>query len=355
MNLQRIHKVRDIMKQASLDALLFLHPANMRYLSGFTGTDGAYLVTLESTVFLTDSRYVEQARRQVFADDIRLYTNKIHGICELLKPLKITAVGFEAETLSYSSVANFRKEDEDISWIPLEEDLSPLRAVKDQGEISDIERATAIAEESFETLLGYIKPGMTEADVALELEYLLRKNGGEEKAFDFIVASGHRGALPHGVASSKVIALGEMVTVDFGTVVNGYHSDETVTFATGLVSDELKRIFDIVYEAHQRAVEHLAPGVDLIEVDRRSRDYIASKGYKDYFGHGLGHAVGLEVHEYPALSPRSKAVGQEGMVLTIEPGIYLPGVGGVRIEDMYVITENGNRKLTRIPKEFRTI
>jgi Xaa-Pro aminopeptidase len=194
-----------------------------------------------------------------------------------------------------------------------------------------------------------------EREVALELEFAMKRLGGEEKAFDFIVASGARGAMPHGIASAKSIEAGDLVTLDFGTRYNGYHSDETVTVAVGEVKPELRKIFDTVLEAHDRAMAEIRPGVSLRDIDGTARHYIDSQGYGSYFGHGLGHGVGLEVHEYPTVSPRSEAVAEEGMVFTVEPGIYIPELGGVRIEDMVQVTADGCRQLTRIKKDFRTL
>jgi Xaa-Pro aminopeptidase len=200
-----------------------------------------------------------------------------------------------------------------------------------------------------------IRPGVVERDVALALEYALKRRGAEEKAFDFIVASGTRGALPHGVASDKRLAEGELVTIDFGCRVDGYHADETVTLAVGRSADVLQRVFEVVLAAHDQALAAVAPGLPMVELDRIAREHIANAGYGEFFGHGLGHGVGLEVHEAPTVSARSKAVVQKGMVFTIEPGIYLPEVGGVRIEDMVVATDGGARVLTLIPKHYRNL
>ncbi|MEJ2520948.1 MAG: M24 family metallopeptidase, partial [Desulfuromonadales bacterium] len=194
-----------------------------------------------------------------------------------------------------------------------------------------------------------------ENELALALEYALRQAGGEEKAFAIIVASGDRGALPHGLASDKPLAAGELVTIDFGCRRAGYHSDETITLAIGDVPSGLRRIYDTVLEAHDRALAAVRPGLLLKDLDAVARDYISAQGYGAFFGHGLGHGVGLEVHEAPVVSPRSQQIAAEGMVLTIEPGIYVPGTGGVRIEDMVLVTANGGRVLTKIPKTFRNI
>ena len=200
-----------------------------------------------------------------------------------------------------------------------------------------------------------IVTGVTEAEIALALEIAVRKRGCAEKSFDFIVASGERGALPHGVASDKIISQSDMVTIDFGGRFNGYYSDETVTCALGEPDDKMREVFDIVLEAHDRAISSIKPGVPLKDIDAAARDYIKECGYDDYFGHGLGHGVGLEVHEAPRVSPMSKGLTEAGMVFTVEPGIYLPGLGGVRIEDMVVVTADGCRVLTHLPKKYRRL
>jgi Xaa-Pro aminopeptidase len=196
-------------------------------------------------------------------------------------------------------------------------------------------------------------PGVSERELALALEFALKRSGAEEKAFDFIVASGERGALPHGIASEKKIGRGELVTIDFGSRVNGYHSDETVTVAVGEIDDKAREIFDTVLAAHDQALAAVRPGISIVALDAVARGHIARRGYGEFFGHGLGHGVGLEIHEYPSLSPNSEGFIEEGMVITIEPGIYVPGLGGVRIEDTVVVTSDGYRCLTRIPKQFQ--
>ena len=218
-----------------------------------------------------------------------------------------------------------------------------------------LERAAGLNLEAIGEVLPLLVPGTTERQLAIELEFALKRRGGQDKAFDFIVASGPRGAMPHGVASDKELAAGELVTIDFGTRVDGYHSDETVTLALGRVDARQREVFDTVLAAHDRAIAGIRPGMALRDVDALAREYIAGQGFGDYFGHGLGHGVGLEVHEYPVVSPRSEIIAEEGMVFTIEPGIYIPEVCGVRIEDMVAVTADGCRLLTRIPKEFRSL
>jgi Xaa-Pro aminopeptidase len=243
----------------------------------------------------------------------------------------------------------------ELTWVPIGEEVLSLRGAKGPSEIEALLEATRISAEAFEEILPLVRPGAVEKEIALALEFAMKRRGGEEKAFDFIVASGYRGALPHGIASDKVIATGELVTFDFGTRFAGNHSDETVTVAVGEVPSRLREIFDTVLHAHDLAIAQVRPGVALKDIDSVARRHIAGRGYGDYFGHGLGHGVGLEVHEYPTVSPRSEAVAEAGMVITIEPGIYIPELGGVRIEDMVQVTTDGCRPLTRIPKTFRTL
>ena len=351
----RRKKVVNLLAELGLDALVFCQPENIRYLCGFSGSDGVLIVTPEQFVFLTDSRYTTQARDEVVVDCIEEYNIKADGVIAQLSTSTVTRIGFEAD-LAFSSVNGFQeKGDANWQWLHFKEELQSLRLHKSADEISSLANAADLNIISLKEIETMIRPGVRENEIALALEFALRKHGAEEKAFDIIVASGLRGAMPHGIASDKVLSEGELVTIDFGCRLSGYHSDETVTFALGKVSNELRTIYDTVLEAHDRALVAVSPGVALNELDRIARDHINACGFGDYFGHGLGHGVGLEVHEAPVVSPRSKAIAEEGMVFTIEPGIYVPGVGGVRIEDMVLVTEDGHRILTKIPKTFRNI
>ncbi len=313
------------------------------------------MATASQLVFLTDSRYTTQARNEVSADEINEYKIKADAVIELLQSLDVNKIGFEASlTVGFFEELK-EKGNSEWLWVNLKDHLQRLRLIKSSAEIDKIVSAADLNEAAFNKISDMIRPGVKENEIALALEFELRKLGSEEKAFDIIVASGERGALPHGVASNKIIQEGELVTIDFGCRVSGYFSDETVTVAVGEVSNELQIIFNTVLEAHDRAINGVKPGIAFTELDNIAREHIASCGYGDYFGHGLGHGVGLEVHEAPVLSPRSKLFAEEGMVFTIEPGIYVPGFGGVRLEDMVQVTENGCRVLTKIPKMFRNI
>jgi len=354
--LDRVRAAREVQKKEKLDALLFFGLPVIRYLCGFTGTDGVLLMTESESVFLTDSRYKQQAVEQVSADRIVCYKNKFPGLIEELKEQNLVRVGFDAEKLYVSDFNVLTKiADEQMEWIPLDEPLRALRACKQESELDALRKAAALNKAAFEQVLPRIVPGVTERFIALELEVALKRLGGECNAFDFIVASGKRGALPHGVASGKTLEIGDLVTIDFGTRVDGYYSDETITLALGEIDGKLRQIFDIVLKAHDLALEAVRPGIEICELDAVARNYISKQGYGDYFGHGLGHGVGLEIHEYPAVSPRTDALLEEGMVITIEPGIYLPGIGGVRIEDTVVVTADGCEALTGIPKQLYQI
>ena len=344
-----------LLAEYDLGALLFCARENLRYLCGFTGSDGVLLLTAGHSLFLTDSRYTTQAQTQVSADRVEEYRLQADAVVAALRDAGVRRIGFEA-SLAYGKVNDLRTRGEATwEWRPLREELEGLRLVKSGPEIAAIEAAAQLNATAFAEVETLLRPGTGERDVALALEFALKRRGAEEKAFDFIVASGERGALPHGVASGRHLAQGELVTIDFGCRVDGYHADETVTVAIGTVADELRRVFDIVLTAHDLALAAVAPGLPVCELDRVAREHITAAGYGENFGHGLGHGVGLDVHEAPTVSSRSKAVVQEGMVFTIEPGIYLPGVGGVRIEDMVLATAAGSRVLTRIPKQFRNL
>ena len=356
MSINRYRQIRQLLQEEQLDALVLFGLTNIRYLCGFEGTDGVLLVTAEKSIFLTDARYTSQAKSQVSADQIICYKNKFPRLITELLQGKLKQVGFDAEQTTVASLDELQTlAAEAISWQPLAKQLEPLRALKTAAEITRLRQAASLNRAAFEEIVPLIRPGATERQIALELEFALKRRGGEVNAFDFIVASGERGALPHGVASDKPLQAGELVTIDFGTRVAGYHSDETVTLAIGPVSGKLRQIFDIVLKAHDLALEATRPGIRLCDLDAVARDHITSQGFAEYFGHGLGHGVGLEIHEYPSVSSKAQDPLKAGMVITIEPGIYVPGLGGVRIEDTIVVTADGYDALTMIPKQFRQL
>ena len=262
MNFERISKLRKMLAGLDLDAILFSHLPNIRYFGGFTGSDGLLIVDRGKTCFLTDSRYTQQAREEVFADDICEYKIRENGVQALLKDRQVRRLGFEADSLTFGNVLKFKeKTGGEVEWVPLGDEIRSLRGEKNFQEMEEIRQAARLNAEAFEEVLPLIKAGKTEREVALALEFSLKKLGGEEKAFDFIVASGFRGALPHGIASEKRICPGEMVTIDFGVRWQGYHSDETVTVAVGNVSDQLVNVYDTVLAAHDLAIGKTRPGM----------------------------------------------------------------------------------------------
>ncbi len=352
----RVENLRQMLRQNNIDAVLFTDLPSLRYFCGFTGSDGALLVTDEVVAFLTDSRYTCQAHQEVTADRIVQHQGKTEGIAVLLAEVGAHTIGFDGASLSYASFEDLRvKCPADCDWRPLPKAFKGLRGIKQPGEIAIMKQAAQIAAEAFDEIRCQIIPGAVERDLALALEIAMRRRGAEEKSFPFIVASGERGALPHGVASDRRLKDGELVTFDFGARWQGYCSDETVTLALGNVSSRLREVYDVVFEAQQLALAAIRPGVSLMDIDETARAYIAGRGFGEYFGHGLGHGVGLEVHEFPVVSGRSEDRAVEGMVFTVEPGIYIPDLGGVRLEDTILVTAGGYERLTSIPKQFSSI
>lgn len=348
----RLTKLRDAMRKDNLQAMLVTSDFNRRYMTGFTGTAGVAVVTLDKAFFITDFRYTEQASEQVKDFEIIEHKGLIQEeVGQLVKKLSVENIGFEKNHLTYGQYETYKNNIE-VALLPADNLIERIRLIKDSEEINILKKACKIADDAFEHILTYIKPGIKEIDVANELEFFMRKQGATSSSFDMIVASGLRSSLPHGVASEKEIQAGELVTLDFGALYQGYCSDITRTVAVGEISDELKNIYNVVLQAQIRGVEGIKPGMSAKEADKLTRDYIDQQGYGKYFGHSTGHGLGMEVHEMPGLSFRSNEILKPGMVVTIEPGIYVPHVGGCRIEDDIVITENGAERLTKSNKDL---
>lgn len=351
---EKIGKLRSVLDAHGVDACFLVSLPTIRWLCGFTGSDGALVVTKEQVVFLCDSRYTAQAEKQVVADRIVTYRQKLDGLVETLLEAGVSRCGFEAENLTWGQWNKLTEKLQGrIELLGIEDDFARIRRIKSAAEVEKLRLVAALHRQAFAAIEDLLRPGSCERDIALKLELALRRLGAEEKSFDFIVASGLRGAMPHGVASDRRLQAGELVTIDFGARLDGWCSDETVTVAVGEISSELRRIYDIVLAAHDAAMDAVQPGMTLKALDAVARGVIAEAGYGDAFGHGLGHGIGLEIHEYPAVSPRAQGRVEEGMVITIEPGIYLPGVGGCRIEDTVLVTSDGAEPLTVLPKCFR--
>ena len=355
----RMREARKLLKEKGLDAAFIASSANICYLSGFVGRDSYFYLSAGKQVILTDSRYTLQAEEEGKGCQVRTICNERgYGVLlkELLEEDKVKQLGFEDGVMTWQMVKKLRdetgKEEEKISWTPLGDTLSLLRSVKEEEELKRLARAEQIGDEAFSYILTQIKPGVTELEMAAKLEYFMKSHGAEDKSFDTIVASGYHSAMPHAVPTEKVLEKGDFITLDFGCKYQGYCSDMTRTVVLGKASEKQKEVYQIVLEAQKTALGSLRAGMTGMEGDRLAREVIERAGYGEYFGHGLGHSVGLEIHESPRLSLKDETVLKAGMIETVEPGIYIPDFGGVRIEDMVVIMEDGVRNLTSSPKEL---
>ncbi|WP_274651767.1 M24 family metallopeptidase [Paenibacillus humicola] len=349
----RVAGVKEKLASLQIDGLLVTNPVNRRYLSGFTGTSGYLLISGGGNWLLTDFRYMTQASDQASGFTVVKHgTRMIDSVKELAASAGIKKLGFEQEHVVFADYAAWKTALDGVELVPVSGIVEQLRVIKDTTELAIMRDAAALADETFRHILGFIQPGVRETDVALEMETYMRARGASSTSFQTIVASGERSALPHGVASDKVIGKGELVTLDFGAYFGGYCSDLTRTVMVGAPSDRHKEIYDIVLEAQLTALAGIKPGMTGREADALARDVIVKYGYGEQFGHSTGHGLGIEIHEEPRLSANSDQSLEPGMTVTVEPGIYIPGFGGVRIEDDIVITPDGNALLTSSPKEF---
>lgn len=356
-----LEKFQRALAEASLDGAVIAAPeqlssVNLRYLSGFSGSSAYLVIVPDAAWILTDFRYLEQVKQEAPQFTlVRHGLNVSETIAKIAAEHGIRRMGYEADKIP---VAMWRQWNEFIPvvWRPLDGLIETLRLIKTPEEIKTIREASRVAGEALLEVLPRIV-GQREAEVALALQIAMQRRGAEALAFPTIVASGERGALPHAHPTDRVIQPNELVTIDFGALIRGYHSDETVTVATGHVSDELKHIFDVVAEAQAAGIAVVKPGATSHQVDSAARGVIEAAGYGDYFGHGTGHGVGMEVHENPFASGSQNPghVLVPGMTITVEPGIYVPGMGGVRLEDTLVVTETGCERLTIVPKPYRIV
>ncbi len=350
--MEKIEKLRAAIEVQGLEAILITSPYNRRYVSNFTGTAGVVLITRNKAFFITDFRYVEQASKQCTGYEIVKQQRTIPDeVAKLVQEQGIKKLGFEPDHMTYSTYQEYSGV-VPAEFVPVSGIIEKLRLIKTAAEIKILKEAAEIADAAFTHILQFIQPGKSELEVSNELEFFMRKAGATASSFDTIVASGVRSALPHGVATDKLIEKGDMVTMDFGALYQGYVSDITRTIAVGEPDESLKEIYYIVLEAQLRGAAGYKPGISGKEADALTRDYIMEKGYGEYYGHSAGHGIGLEVHEGPAVSFRSDTILEPGMVVTCEPGIYIPGLGGVRIEDDVLITSEGNELLTHSAKEL---
>lgn len=339
------------------DLILVSSLVNVRYLTGFTGSNGAALIGPDSRVFLTDFRYDEQARAEVDSSfQRRIVSTGFADALVQLMPDGDQRLGFEDHQLTVHSHAELREKlPERVELVAAGTPVQALRAVKEPGEIDKIRAASELADAALREIMEHGIAGRTEREVATALEDAMRARGASGPSFESIVAAGPHGALPHASPRDVTIGPGELVVVDWGAVLDGYCSDCTRTFATGGLSDTAKVAYDLVLEAQRAGVQAIRPELGGREADATARTIIDAAGHAEHFGHSLGHGVGLEVHEKPTLSQRSEDTLRAGNVVTVEPGVYLPGELGVRIEDLCVVTETGHEILTHIPKELITL
>lgn len=337
-------------------AALIMSEENVCYFTSFHSSNGYLVVTKEKSYFLTDSRYIEAAQSKISTcDEILLLKNMKEDVSALLKKLGITVLHLECERTTvkrYNEIASAMDFAATVCDGELDKAIDEIRKIKTQSQVDAIKKAQRIAEKAFEHILTFISTEKTEKEIALELEYFMLKNGADALSFETIAVSGKNSSMPHGVPGNKKIESGDFITMDYGATVDFYHSDMTRTVAVGEVSSKQIEVYETVLKAQMAGIQKIKEGVACSEVDAVSRDIIKNAGYGEYFGHGLGHGVGVEIHELPTLNPSSKEILKAGHVVTIEPGIYLPGQFGVRIEDMALVTQQGCINLTNCEKKL---
>ncbi len=350
---ERIRQLRVGLEKKKCDAIITSFMPHVRYLTGFSGSNGLCIVTHAKVFFLTDFRYKEQIRNEISCSRSFITSGELIEKAAEEKLLRgCRRIGVEKEYLPLAQYLDLRRQFGSARFVPTVECVELLASVKSKDEISRVAKAVAITDGVFGEILKIVKPGISELDVSAEISYLHKRRGAEKDSFEPIVVSGPRSSLPHGRPSSKKIKRGELVTVDMGCFYNGYCSDLTRTVAVGKPSEEARKIYSIVLEAQQKAIDFARSGIGAKELDGVARGHIRSKGYGKYFGHGLGHGIGLQIHEFPRVSARSAHTLRSGNVITVEPGIYLPGKFGVRIEDDVVIREGMCEVLTKAPKSL---
>jgi Xaa-Pro aminopeptidase/Xaa-Pro dipeptidase len=352
---KRIEEVRKLIITKGMDSVLINSPHNKYYLGELFSNSGYIVITKENQYILVDFRYFEEVKSKNNLFEVILLSSQntiqkhLHSI---IKEEGLHKLGFEGKEISYDFYQSLQ---ESIPCKLYSLDISKIRSIKESIEIEHIEKACNIADVTFQHILSYIEAGMSEETVENELVRFMKEQGGQKESFDSIVASGVRGALPHGKASNKIIQKGELITLDFGVKYNYYCSDITRTISLGKCSTELSHVYEIVKAAGDEAIRKAKPNLTMGELDYSARQFIAESGYGKFFGHNLGHGLGIQVHEYPAITPDSAELLREGMVITIEPGIYIPNVGGVRIEEDILITSKGCCRLTNSSRELIVI
>jgi Xaa-Pro aminopeptidase len=348
----RLQRLRDLLAEHRLDGILIQKPENRLYVTGFSGSAGMALITATDAVLVVDFRYVEQAGAEATEFSVvRAERQLVDALGKEISRHDVRRLGFENDAVSFKQYQDIGNTAPAAELVPVD-GVDRLRWVKDADELARITKAVELADAAFAHILPHLRPGAVERDVALEMEFFMRRAGADKEAFETIVASGPRSSLPHGRAAERVLARGDLVTLDFGAAFRHYMSDCTRTVVLGEAGDRQREVYQIVLAAQQAALAGIRPGMSGRDADGLARDVIAAAGYGEAFGHSLGHGVGLAVHEGPTLSPREEATLAPGMVVTVEPGIYLAQWGGVRIEDLVVITDAACSPLTTAPKDL---
>ena len=345
----RIKALRKNFGSHHVDGILFSNMSNIRYLSGFTGSDGVLILSSDHAILLVDGRYATQAEAESKIASVHPYQNKMEGIEQGIAKLGIKEIGFEAGHISMETFQDLSRRLEGKGFVPLGDPLRFLRARKDKNEIAVMKKAASIGSAAINALIREIKIGWTEKEAALHLEMIARRGGADQIAFETIFASGAHSALPHAKPTNRKVQKGDFVVIDFGVRYQGYCSDETCTVAFGELTGDQKNAYRAVRQAHDESIGSVKAGTAAADVDALTRRVLGKK-YRDYFVHGTGHGVGLEVHEAPRLAPNSPDALAEGMVVTIEPGLYYPGAWGIRIEDTVVVNKNGCDVITKMDK-----
>lgn len=344
-----------MLRAARADALLVSNIKNIRYLSGFTGSSAHILITAGKKFFLTDSRYATQVAGEVKGYRVKICARAVEAISAIIAAEKARTVAFESDFVTHDAFLRLKKQLPSVKLKPMPGVSSKARQLKDPFEVDRITDSVRVLDMGFEEAVRVVRAGTAEKEAASLIEFAFREAGADGLAFDTIVASGPRAALPHAKASDRKIRKGELVVVDMGVLLDGYNSDATRTLCVGRPTAEQKKVYRTVLDAQRRAIDRVAPGVKAADVDAAARKTIEKAGYGKYFGHATGHGVGLDVHEGPSVGPLSKERLAPGMVITVEPGIYIPGWGGVRIEDMLLVTKDGFEVLTTTSKELLSL
>ncbi len=354
MSKEQIGKLQKFIEKENLDGFIVTRRESVQYLCGFTGTAGIIVVKPTNAYFLTDFRYKDQSKKQVKGARVIVTPREVIASLKDLDQFHGHNIryGYESDYLICNELKRLQDNLPGSIMIPTVDAVEQFSILKDKNEIEMTQKAVDIGDQAFERILGYLKPGLREIEIAAELEYQMKMLGSAKPSFETIIASGYRSALPHGIASTKKIARGDFVTFDFGATYKGYVSDMTRTVVIGKATARQKKIYNIVLKAQRAGIRKIRHNVRAEAVDAASRKVIDKAGYKKYFGHGTGHGLGLFVHSKPRLGPKSEDVLKKGMLVTVEPGIYLPGWGGVRIEDDILVTATGSRILNNAPKNL---